>query len=42
MGSNMVIYRFFPRESEVNRDIRREREREREREIERLSERGPP
>ena len=32
----MVIYRFCPRKSEVNRDIQRERERlrEREREIE--------
>ena len=28
----MVIYRFCPRKSEVNRDIQRERERERERE----------
>ena len=36
MGSNMVIYRFCPRKSKVNRDIhththtQRERERERE------------
>ena len=28
----MVIYRFSPRKSKVNRDIQRERERERERE----------
>ena len=28
----MVIYRFCPRKSELNRDIQRERERERERE----------
>ena len=26
----MVIYRFCPRKSDVNRDIQRERERERE------------
>ena len=37
MGSNMVIYRFCPGKSEVNRDIQREREREREREGERVS-----
>ena len=52
MGSNMVIYHFCPRKSEVNRDIQRDththththtqRERERERERERLSEHGPP
>ena len=39
MGSNMVIYRFCPRKSEVNRDIQRECERGGEREKERERER---